>query len=152
LNKIGNNFLLKLFEKTIKFFATISDNRSVEKDVFNASAMMQLRKGTRNDTNKGGKECGDMRIEAYNQVAQLYQTSNTKNTTQTAKANGMGRDEVQISSTGKDYHVAKAAVAESADIREDLVADIKSRIQAGTYEVSADDFAEKLLNQYGSIL
>ena len=60
-----------------------------------------------------------MRIEAYNQVAQLYQTSNTKNTTQTAKTNGMGRDQVQISSTGKDYHVAKSAVSGTPDIRED---------------------------------
>lgn len=93
-----------------------------------------------------------MRIEAYNQVAQLYQTSNTKNVTQTAKTNGMGRDEVQISSTGRDYHVAKAAVSEAADVREDLVADIKARIKAGTYDVSTDDFAEKLLSQYGSIL
>ncbi|MBQ7147540.1 MAG: flagellar biosynthesis anti-sigma factor FlgM [Pseudobutyrivibrio sp.] len=93
-----------------------------------------------------------MRIEAYNQVAQLYQTSNTKNTTQAAKTNGMGRDQVQISSTGKDYHVAKAAVSEASDIREDLVADIKARIKDGTYDVSTDDFAEKLLSQYNSIL
>ena len=92
-----------------------------------------------------------MRIEAYNQVAQLYQSSNTKNTTQAAKTNGMGRDQVQISSTGKDYNVAKAAVSEAADIREDLVADIKARIKAGTYEVSTEDFAEKLLSQFGQI-
>ncbi|MCR5195901.1 MAG: flagellar biosynthesis anti-sigma factor FlgM [Pseudobutyrivibrio sp.] len=92
-----------------------------------------------------------MRIEAYNQVAQLYQSSNTKSASQTAKANGMGRDEVQISSTGKDYQVAKAAVSEAADIREDLVADIKARIKDGTYEVSTDDFAEKLLSEVGSI-
>ena len=93
-----------------------------------------------------------MRIEAYNQVAQLYQTSNTKNTNAASKVNSMGRDQVQISSTGKDYQVAKAAVSESADIREDLVADIKARIKAGTYDVSTDDFAEKLLSNYGSIL
>lgn len=92
-----------------------------------------------------------MRIEAYNQVAQLYQTSNTKNTTAASKANSMGRDQVQISSTGKDYQVAKTAVSESADIREDLVADIKARIKAGTYDVSSDDFAAKLLSQVESI-
>ena len=92
-----------------------------------------------------------MRIEAYNQVAQLYQTSNTKNTTQAAKTNGMGRDQVQISSTGKDYHVAKSAVADAADIREDKVADIKARIKAGTYDVSTDDFAEKLLSKMGPL-
>ena len=92
-----------------------------------------------------------MRIEAYNQVAQLYQTSNTKNVAQAAKTNQMGRDEVQISSTGRDYNVAKAAVSESADIREDLVADIKARIKNGTYDVSAEDFADKLLSQVNSI-
>jgi negative regulator of flagellin synthesis FlgM len=101
---------------------------------------------------KGGKECDSMRIDAYNQIGQLYQTANTKNTTQTAKAKGMGRDEVQISSTGKDYHVAKAAVSEASDIREDLVADIKARIKDGTYDVSPDDFAAKLLSQVGSVL
>jgi len=93
-----------------------------------------------------------MRIEAYNQVAQLYQTSNTKNVSQTSKANGMGRDEVQISSTGRDYNVAKAAVADAKDIRQDLVADIKARIKDGTYDVSADDFADKLLSKVESIL
>ena len=93
-----------------------------------------------------------MRIEAYNQVAQLYQTSTTKNTSQAAKANGMGRDEVQISSTGKDYNVAKAALSEAPDIREDLVADIKARLKDGTYDVSADDFAEKLLSKDGLTL
>ncbi|MBR1622524.1 MAG: flagellar biosynthesis anti-sigma factor FlgM [Pseudobutyrivibrio sp.] len=92
-----------------------------------------------------------MRIEAYNQVAQLYQTSNTKNVSQAAKTNQMGRDEVQISSTGREYNVAKAAVSESADIREDLVADIKARIKNGTYDVSPDAFAEKLLSQVESI-
>ena len=92
-----------------------------------------------------------MRIEAYNQVAQLYQTSNTKNVASTSKASSMGRDEVQISSTGRDIQVAKQSVSEASDIREDLVADIKQQIKDGTYEVSTDDFADKLLAQYNSI-
>ena len=93
-----------------------------------------------------------MRIEAYNQVAQLYQTTSTKSTTQTSSAAKMGRDEVQISSTGRDYQVAKQSVAEASDIRTDLVADIKQQIKDGTYEVSTEDFADKLLAQFNSIL
>ena len=93
-----------------------------------------------------------MRIEAYNQVAQLYQTTSTKSTTSTSGAAKMGRDEVQISSTGRDYQVAKQAVSESSDIREDLVADIKQKMAEGTYEVSTDDFADKLLAKFSSIL
>lgn len=63
-----------------------------------------------------------MRIEAYNQVAQLYKTNKTS-TTRPASATGMGRDEVQISSFGRDYQIAKKAVAEASDIREDKVAE-----------------------------
>ncbi len=93
-----------------------------------------------------------MRIEAYNQVAQLYQASNTKNTAQAGKTNPMGRDEVQISSTGKDYQIAKQALSEAADIREDLVAEMKEKINSGTYTVSSEDFAEKVLSQWGTVL
>ena len=93
-----------------------------------------------------------MRIEAYNQVAQLYQTTSTKSTTSTSSAAKMGRDEVHISSTGRDYQVAKEGVSEASDIREDLVADIKQKMKNGTYEVSTEDFANKLLAQFNSIL
>ena len=92
-----------------------------------------------------------MRIDAYNQIQQIYQTSSTKNTQKAAGVTASARDEVQISSTGRDYQVAKAGVAESADIREDLVADIKSKLKDGSYEVSTDDFADKLLSQFSSI-
>jgi len=93
-----------------------------------------------------------MRIDAYNQVAQIYQTTSTKSTTSTSKAAKMGRDEVQISSTGRDYQIAKQSVAAASDIREDLVADVKQRMEKGSYEVSSEDFADKLLAKFNSIL
>ena len=65
-----------------------------------------------------------MRIEAYNQVAQLYKTNKTSNA-RAAATTSMGRDEVQISSFGRDYQIAKKAVAEASDIREDKVAEMK---------------------------
>lgn len=87
-----------------------------------------------------------MRIEAYTQVQQLY---NTKKLTRTeSKKNVSFSDRLQISSIGKDIQTAKAAVAGSSDIREDVTAPLKASIQAGTYEVSADSFAEKLLKNY----
>ena len=49
---------------------------------------------------------------------------------------------------GKDIQWAKKAVAESSDVREDVVAPIKARIQSGTYEVSADSFADKLIQKF----
>lgn len=87
-----------------------------------------------------------MRIEAYNQVQQLYQTKRTGKTQKSA-ATGMA-DRLQISSFGKDIQAAKAAVASAPDIREELTAPIKAKIQDGTYEVSNESFAEKLMQKY----
>ncbi|MBQ8597506.1 MAG: flagellar biosynthesis anti-sigma factor FlgM [Lachnospiraceae bacterium] len=87
-----------------------------------------------------------MRIAAYTQVQQLY---NTKKATKTQVASRVSfSDQVQISSIGKDIQTAKQAVANSSDIREDVTAPIKAQIQAGTYEVSAESFADKLMKKY----
>lgn len=87
-----------------------------------------------------------MRIEAYTQVQQLY---NTKKTAKAQKAATNGAvDQIQISSFGKDIQTAKAAVAASSDVREELIAPLKASIQKGTYQVSGESFADKLLKQY----
>ncbi|MBR1861056.1 MAG: flagellar biosynthesis anti-sigma factor FlgM [Lachnospiraceae bacterium] len=88
-----------------------------------------------------------MRIEAYNQIQSLYQTQKVR---QTQKANAVNRpsDQISISSFGKDMQVAKAALASTPDIREDITADIKKQIQNGTYSVSTESFADKLLAKY----
>lgn len=41
--------------------------------------------------------------------------------------------------------IAKKAVSEASDIREDKVALLKNMVDSGQYEVSGDDFASKLL-------
>ncbi len=87
-----------------------------------------------------------MRIEAYTQVQQMYKTKKPVKT-QTAK-NVSFSDQLQISSIGKDIQTAKAAVAGSSDIREDVTAPIKARIKEGSYEVSAESFADKLFSKY----
>ncbi len=87
-----------------------------------------------------------MRIEAYNQVTQIYNTSRaaqSKNADSVKK-----RDEVQISRTGRDYQVAKQAVAEAPDIREDRVIQVRKRMASGDYKVDSGDFAAKLLEKY----
>ena len=89
-----------------------------------------------------------MRIEAYNQIGQVYAPKKTYGTT---KANKVSRtDEVQLSSSiGKDIQTVKQAVANSPDIRENITAPLKAKVQSGTYEVSSDDFASKLMAAYG---
>lgn len=87
-----------------------------------------------------------MRIDAYTQVQQLYQTQKINRSQKSG--NVTKSDKVQISSFGKEIQAAKAAVAGSPDIREELTAPIKAKIQNGTYEVSNSSFAEKLLQKY----
>ncbi|MCQ2498148.1 MAG: flagellar biosynthesis anti-sigma factor FlgM [Lachnospiraceae bacterium] len=87
-----------------------------------------------------------MRIEAYTQVQNLYQTSKVNKPQKTQKVGFM--DQLQISSVGKDIQTAKAAVADVSDIRTDVVAPIKEQIQNGTYNVDMESFAEKLFNKY----
>ena len=62
-----------------------------------------------------------MRIEAYSQVQQIYSNNKVNKTQATQKTN---------------------------DVREDLVAKYKDAIKNGTYNVSSEDFAEKILADY----
>lgn len=87
-----------------------------------------------------------MRIEAYTNVQQLYQSRKVNRSQKTG--NTVASDKVQISSFGRDIQVAKAAVAGSPDVREELTAPIKAKIQNGTYSVSNGSFADKLLQKY----
>ena len=88
-----------------------------------------------------------MRIDALTAIQQVYGTGKSRKTANTKKVSG-GRDAVEISSIGKDIQTAKNAVKASFDIREGKVADIKKQIAAGTYNVSGESFADKLLAKY----
>ena len=92
-----------------------------------------------------------MRVEAYNQVAQLYNREKTQKV-QNTKQMSTGRDEVQISSMGRDHQIAKQAVADASDIREDRVAQLKERLDSGNYNVDMNDFANKLLEKYNALV
>jgi len=87
-----------------------------------------------------------MRIEAYTQVQQLYKTSTTK--AGATKKSQAASDQLELSTMGKDYRVAKQAVAAAPDVREDVTAPLKKSINAGTYQVSNETFADKLLAKY----
>ena len=88
-----------------------------------------------------------MRIEAYSQVQQIYGTNRSSKTSRTSQA-GYGQDAVEISSIGKDIQTAKAAVNGSSDIREDKTSALKASISSGTYNVSGESFADKLIQKY----
>ena len=89
-----------------------------------------------------------MRISAYNAITQVYQTR--KPSTAKAKKTSSHKDEFDISDAGRDYQIAKKAVSESADTREDLVASMKKKY-AGDVKVDTGDFADILLQKYNGL-
>ncbi len=92
-----------------------------------------------------------MRIDAYNQISQIYGTGKSKKTGRTSNVGSTGTmDQVSFSSIGKDMQIAKAALAKTPDVRKEKVDAIKTAIQNGTYEVSNESFAEKLVSAYNN--
>lgn len=90
-----------------------------------------------------------MRIDAYQQVQQVFSTKQTQKLLKGQKAGF--QDQLQISTKGKDIQVAKQAVDSTPDVREELVAALKNDVQAGTYKVGADAFATRLFERYNEL-
>jgi negative regulator of flagellin synthesis FlgM len=91
-----------------------------------------------------------MRIEAYNQVQQLYNSAKVQKEQNVQRKNTT--DQVHISNMGLDIQAAKQAVKGASDIRYDLVEPLKRAIADGTYNVSPESFAEKLMKKYEETL
>ena len=92
-----------------------------------------------------------MRIDAYSQIQQVYGASKVNKASKPQRTSASaGSDSFKISAFGKELQMAKQAVNEAPDIREDVTGPIKSAIKNGTYNVSGEDFANKLLEKLGS--
>ena len=87
-----------------------------------------------------------MRIDSIKKVDQIYQKASAKNNIQSTKKNTS--DRIEISNLGRDLQVAKKAVQEADDIRWDKVNEIKQRMKSGTYNVSAEEIADKMVESY----
>lgn len=92
-----------------------------------------------------------MRIGTYNMISQVYGSNGAKKSKSTDSTSYASfKDEVSFSSLGKDMQVAKNTLVGVPDVRESLVSDIKSKIDSGTYEVSSEDFASKLMDAFAT--
>ena len=92
-----------------------------------------------------------MRIDSYNQIAQIYNAQSTARPQKTQSSYSVS-DQISISQAGRDFQIAKTAVSAASDVREDKVASLKQKIDSGEYQVSADDFASRLLAKYNAAL
>ena len=90
-----------------------------------------------------------MRVGAYNQVSQIYgaqKVSKGYNTGSIGAASTL--DQISFSNVGKDMQIAKNALKDVPDVREDKVQALSASIANGTYQVSPESFADKLIAAY----
>ena len=87
-----------------------------------------------------------MRIDALSKVSQLYQANETRKISKTYDGNK--KDSVEISQMGKDYQIAKQAVSAAPDVRQDKVNELKQKLESGNYEVSLEELADKMINDF----
>ncbi|MBA1334013.1 MAG: hypothetical protein HPY66_1497 [Firmicutes bacterium] len=70
-----------------------------------------------------------------------------KKTERAAGAEGVRKaDRIELSAEAKDLQLALRALSQVPEIREGKVADIKNRIRAGEYNVSAEEVADKIID------
>lgn len=88
-----------------------------------------------------------MRINGINNVSNVYKSNKA------GKAYGLSstssqKDTFAISDFAKELQVARQAVENAPDIRQDKVDEIKKQLEAGTYNVTAAMVADKLIEKY----
>ena len=83
-----------------------------------------------------------VRIQGVNNVMQAYKANMTTSASKVEKVKE--RDSLQISRQGRDLQVAKQALKSASDVREEKVKAIKQQMEAGTYQVSNKELAEKM--------
>jgi negative regulator of flagellin synthesis FlgM len=60
------------------------------------------------------------------------------------------RDRLEFSVAGKELQYLSQKVSEAPEVRSERVAEIKSRIEAGTYNIQAEEIAEAMIT--GSLI
>lgn len=56
-------------------------------------------------------------------------------------------DQVNVSNNAQAYMVARQAIKNVPDIREERLTEIEQRVKSGTYEVKDEDIAEKMIGR-----
>ena len=87
----------------------------------------------------------DMRI-ANNNAMRTFEIQRSERHAAPERANKIEEraDMLTLSSKAKDFALASKAIANTPDIREDKVQSIKAQIEAGAYNVTGMDVANKL--------
>ncbi|ERI09661.1 flagellar biosynthesis anti-sigma factor FlgM [Aneurinibacillus aneurinilyticus] len=84
-----------------------------------------------------------MRVERPNQIQPINPYRQQEMKQDEAKAKGKGRDQLEISNEALELQRTQETTAERAE----RIAELKKKVQEGTYHVDTKDIAEALLKK-----
>lgn len=85
-----------------------------------------------------------MKISNILQVSNIYKNNTKLKNKKSLESTKM--DNLNLSSEALDYQKILTAVNKAPNIREDKINDIMERINNGTYKISSEEIAEKILS------
>lgn len=86
-----------------------------------------------------------MRIDAINRMYDVYNVQAGMAMKNVNKS--QSRDKVDLSSEAKDFATVKKLIANTEEVREDKVKELKEKMEQGTYDVTAEQVASKILSK-----
>lgn len=89
-----------------------------------------------------------------NKIQSVYGAQNVSKVSKVGNAgevNGItapkGKDKADLTSSAVDFRTALNALKEVDDVREDLVNDIKEKMNSGTYDMDIDALIDKMISR-----
>ncbi len=95
---------------------------------------------------KNTKVVTSMRINGIHGVNQVYKANKAKKA-YGASGSVNSKDTLALSDFAKELSVAKSAVDQTPDVRQIRVDEIKQQMEAGTYNITASQIADKLIDK-----
>ena len=85
-------------------------------------------------------------------TSKTKKTQKTDSSNETSKTSGSNATDVkaEISTRGRELLKAKQTATEAPDVREERIAELKRRIQAGAYKVDSAAVADKMVDEHMS--
>lgn len=88
-----------------------------------------------------------MQINPINNIGNVYK-SNKARKSYSENVVSSSKDSLAISGFAKELSLAKKAVDQAPDIRQAKVDDIKKQMEAGSYNVSASQVADRIISRF----
>ena len=79
-----------------------------------------------------------------NKAMRIYKTTTAKKIDNTENIKEP-KDKLQLSEKAKEFQIAMKAFKNLPEVRKDLVNELKNKIQQGTYNVTGEEVADKII-------